>query len=200
MAIKPIPNESELIQQVTLGSEKAFTKLFDGYYKPLGEFVFRLTESIELAEEIVQDVFIKIWTNRGGLIEIESFSNYIFILSRNQTYNCLRKKANEKIRQLKWEKDLEHSLSQPNDAEQEDSYRALLEKAIEKLPPQQKKVYLLSRNERLKQEEIAKQLNISAETVKKHLKLATRFIKNNVLIENKDLVVMILLTPLFLCK
>jgi RNA polymerase sigma-70 factor (family 1) len=196
MAIKPIPNESELIKQVISGSERAFSKLFDGYYKSLGDYVYRLTESLEITEEIVQDVFIKIWTKKEALSGIESFSNYLFIISRNQTYNFLRKKANEKVRQLEWEKDFEENSILNDDDKTGEFYRSLLEKAIEKLPPQQKKVYLLSRNERLKYEEIAQKLNISPETVKKHMKLAIKFLKSNVNVENDGVLVLILLAQL----
>jgi RNA polymerase sigma-70 factor (ECF subfamily) len=196
MAIKPIPNESELIKQVISGSERAFSKLFDGYYKALGDYVYRLTESLEITEEIVQDVFIKIWTKKEALSGIESFSNYLFIISRNQTYNFLRKKANEKVRQLEWEKDFEENSILNDDDKSGEFYRSLLEKAIEKLPPQQKKVYLLSRNERLKYEEIAQKLNISPETVKKHMKSAIKFLKSNVNVENDGVLVLILLAQL----
>jgi RNA polymerase sigma-70 factor (ECF subfamily) len=197
MAIKPIPNESELIKQVISGSERAFSKLFDGYYKSLGDYVYRLTESLEITEEIDQDVFIKIWTKKENLKEIESFSNYLFIISRNQTYNFLRKKANERVRQLEWEKDFEEQ-SMLNDDKSGEFYRSLLEKAIEKLPPQQKKVYLLSRNDRLKYVEIAQKLNISSETVKKHMQSAIKFLKSNINVENDGVVVVILLAQLII--
>jgi RNA polymerase sigma-70 factor (family 1) len=196
LAIKPLPNETELIKQVACGSERAFTKLFDAYYRQLGEYVVRLTESVELAEEIVQDVFIKIWTKRECLTEIDNFSYYLFIISRNQTYNFLRKKASERVRQLAWEKQFEEEIYELDQVSIEESYRIQIDKAVNKLPPQQQKVYLLSRNERLKYEEIATVLNISAETVKKHMKLALRSIKNSISLENNGVIVLILLTPL----
>lgn len=196
MGLIPVKNEADLLALVAKGSERAFAELFDAYYKQLGEYVYKLTESMEVTEEIVQDVFIKIWLKREVLTDLNNFSNYLFILSKNQTLNHLRKKANDKVRQLEWLKQFEEEADLSDDAIVIEEYRSLLDDAIEKLPPQQKKVYKLSREERLKHEEIAKLLNLSPETVKKHMKLALRFIKNELSSQNDAVIVLILSTPL----
>ncbi|WP_442591284.1 RNA polymerase sigma factor [Pedobacter sp. AW31-3R] len=196
MALTPVKNEADLLSLVTKGDQRAFTELFDAYYKPLGEYVFKLTESIEVTEEIVQDVFIKIWLKKEILLQLDNFSYYLFILSKNQTLNHLRKKANDEVRQLEWLKQFEEETYTPDHLPVIEEYRILMDQAIEKLPPQQKKVYKLSREERLKHEEIAKILNISPETVKKHIKLALRFIKNELSSQNDGVIILILSTPL----
>ena len=196
MGLTPVKNEAELLKLVAKGDERAFTELFDAYYRQLGEYVYKLTESIEVTEEIVQDVFIKIWLKKEKLLELDNFSYYLFILSKNQTLNHLRKKANDKVRQLEWLKQFEEEVYIPDDSSVIEEYRSLMDEAIEKLPPQQKKVYKLSREERLKHEEIAKMLDISPETVKKHIKLALRFIKNELSSQNDAMIVLVLSTPL----
>ncbi|MCX2486159.1 RNA polymerase sigma factor [Pedobacter sp. MR2016-24] len=196
MGLTPVKNEAELLALVAKGDERAFTELFDAYYRQLGEYVYKLTESIEVTEEIVQDVFIKIWLKRETLPELDNFSYYLFILSKNQTLNHLRKKANDKVRQLEWLKQFEEEAYMPDDTPVIEEYRSLIDDAIEKLPPQQKKVYKMSREERLKHEEIAKILDISPETVKKHIKLALRFIKNELSSQNDAVIVLVLSTPL----
>lgn len=196
MALTPVKNEADLLSLVAKGDQRAFTELFDAYYKPLGEYVFKLTESIEVTEEIVQDVFIKIWLKKEILLQLDNFSYYLFILSKNQTLNHLRKKANDEVRQLEWLKQFEEETYTPDHLPVIEEYRILMDQAIEKLPPQQKKVYKLSREERLKHEEIAKILNISPETVKKHIKLALRFIKNELSSQNDGVIILILSTPL----
>lgn len=196
MALIPVKNEAYLLALVAKGDQRAFTELFDAYYKQLGEYVYKLTESIEVTEEIVQDVFIKIWLKREILAELDNFSYYLFILSKNQTLNHLRKKANDKVRQLEWLKQFEEETYTIDNSSVIEEYRILMDNAIEKLPPQQKKVYKLSREERLKHEEIAIILNISPETVKKHAKLALRFIKNELSSQNDAVIVVILSTPL----
>lgn len=197
MALTPLKQEAYLLALVAKGNQRAFTALFEGYYKQLGNYVYKLTESIEVAEEIVQDVFIKIWLKKEILIELDNFSHYLFILSRNQTLNHLRKKANESVRQQEWLKQFdEEEADTLYDVTVTEAYRILMDNAIEKLPPQQKKVYKLSREERLKYEEIAKMLDISPETVKKHIKLALRFLKNELSAQDGAIVVLVLSSPL----
>ncbi|WP_316805614.1 RNA polymerase sigma-70 factor [Pedobacter nototheniae] len=198
MALVTLSNEAELIKKVSQGDKRAFTILFNAHYKSLASYVFKLTESLEVAEEIVQDVFIKIWLKKESLEHIHHFGNYIFILSKNQTLNYLRKKANDELKFKTWEKEFEGENPEESSYEQAENFRLLIDKAIENLPPQQKKIYLLSREEKLKYEEIAKMLNISPETVKKHIYVASKAIKEYVKNHMDDIVLMILLSQIIL--
>jgi len=197
MAIISPPNENELLYRLTTGDQRAFTELFDAYYKPLGEYVFKLTESLPVTEEIVQDVFIKIWIKRETIVELKSFKNYLFILCRNQTFDALRKKAKEHVFQQK----LEHFLKEESALEglgnPIDEYREWIDQAVAKLPPQQQKVYILSRYERLKHEEIAAKLQLSTETVKKHIQHAVRFIQTDLRSRVDATILFVLMTQLF---
>ena len=169
--------------------------LFDTYYQSLGLYIFKVTESREAAEDIVQDTFIKVWEKRESLTEIRNFSNYLFILSRNRTLNYLRETAKARENHLIWSKEvLEESyvIDSPSRVEE---YNQIVEKAISSLPPQQQKVYRLSRYERMKHEEIASLLGLSKETVKKHMQLALNCLKQNVRSQIDDAVLMVLLTP-----
>lgn len=176
MAIKPIPGERELLAKIAGGDEHAFKILFESYYHNLGKYVYQLTGSLSVAEEIVQDAFIKVWLKKEFLVEVKNFSNYLFILCRNQTYNEMQKKATERS----FIDRLSHRINDQNNNDNPDTlserYRELVELAIEKLPPQAQKVYLMSRDERMKYEEIAQALNISPVTVKKHIQYANKFI------------------------
>jgi RNA polymerase sigma-70 factor (family 1) len=187
LSIRPIHNENEILNKVASGDVRAFTCLFDAYYKHLGQYVFRLTESTEAAEEIVQDVFVKIWARREDLIMVNSFINYLFIITRNRTYRFLKEKATAHIRQQEWEKQYQEEHYLPDDVTPEENFCRMIDQLIEKLPPQQKKVYELSRVGNLKHIEIAKMLGISPETVKKHIMAANKFIKNSIS-EKNDLV------------
>lgn len=136
-----------------------------------------------MAEEMVQDIFLKIWMNREALTEVNNFQAYLFVVSKNQTLNVLRKLAKERRDKKEWEKD-NITLYQATELENSVDYYCLIDQAIEQLPPQQKKVYRLSRYKRLKYQEIAQQLNISRETVKKYIQLATTsigtYIRSNI--------------------
>ncbi|GEP95707.1 DNA-directed RNA polymerase sigma-70 factor [Chitinophaga cymbidii] len=161
-----------MLKQVALGAPGAFAELFRAYHQPLAEYVHRLTESLEMTEDIVQDVFIKLWMKREMLPELDSFVHYLFILCRNHTFNCLRQTANSRVRQLQWASQFGQETAAPAD----DDYRELINVAITQLPPQQQKVYFLSRHQHLKHKEIADRMGISIETAKKHMKLALRSI------------------------
>lgn len=138
----------------------------------------RIAESRPLTQEIVQDVFLKIWINRASLSNIESFKAYLFVVARNHAFNCLKQLARERNRKKEWINSVLQDASYSSDDTAEMDAGALVDEAVDLLPPQQKKVYTLSRREGLKQEEIARELNVSLETVKKHMVLALRFIRN----------------------
>jgi RNA polymerase sigma-70 factor (family 1) len=168
-----------LLLRVSEGDEKAFAQLFKMYYNLLGDFILRLTESAPLTQEIVQDVFLKIWVNRHSLATIDCFKAYLIVVARNHAFNCLKQLAREKNRKKEWENAvLQHALHPTEESSLTDTGQ-LLDEAVELLPPRQKNVYLLSRREGISQEGIAQKLNISHETVKKHMVLALRFLKNH---------------------
>lgn len=164
-------SETTLLMEVAAGNEAAFGQLFNRYHQQLGTYIFRITNSYELVEEIVQDVFLKIWLNREVLAEVRNFKAYLFVLSKNYALNHLRKLTKEQLMKNKWEEDCIKSLMPENIID--NMYYSLLDEAIDQLPLQQQKVYVLSRHQRLKYSEIAENLDLSRETVKKYLKIAT---------------------------
>lgn len=171
--------EKTLLCKVAAGDEHAFAELFANYHQLLGSFIMRLIKSEELTQEIVQDVFLKIWINRGVLAEIACFKAYLIVIARNHTLNSLKQIARERNRQTAWVNNVLRLAANDEHETETINTTELIDQAIALLPPQQKKVYLLSRREGLRQEEIASTLNISLETVKKHMVLALRFLKNH---------------------
>lgn len=174
-------DERNLLQLVAEGDEKAFRSLFDKHHPKLGGYVFRLTNSYELTQEIVQDAFVKIWSNRHTLRDINNFDAYLFTIARNHTFNVLKQMAREESRKKAWEQTQENELTILGD--ELGAYKemtAIVQKAVEQLPPRQKDVFTLSRENGLSHEQISERLGISLETVKKHMVLALRAIRNYV--------------------
>jgi len=196
MAIVRLADEKELLEKVAQGDQRSFNQLFDAYFNVLGAYVLNIVKSIEITEEIVQDVFVKVWLQRSSLTEITNFNNYIFILCRNQTVDQLRKRAKERVLNI----ELQSFLNQASEHEQlenpSEAYRKLIEDAIDKLPAQARKVYIMSRHDRLKYDEIAKKLDISPETVKKHIQNATYLIKKDVSTQMDAVILLVLLSSL----
>jgi len=170
-----VPNtERELLQQVAAGSEQAFATLFNAYRKKLYTNIYRLTESRETAEDTVHEVFLKVWLNRSSLDAIDNFSAYLQRMARNYAISGFRRMAKETLilSELKKEEESQQNNEQSSQPEYQlmsKEVRTFIRQAIEKLTPQQKAVYLLSRDSGLKTDEIAEQLGISTNTAKKHL-------------------------------
>ena len=164
-------SEKDLLVKVANGDEESFRRLFMKHHQMLGSHIYRLTNSLDLAEEIVQDVFLKIWLSRETLAEVDNIKGYLFVVSKNHTLNCMRKLSKERMCIRMSEESFVQDCN-GSDAPS-DIYHSLLDEAINRLPVQQQKVYLLSRHERLRYTEVAIRLKISKETVKKYLQIAT---------------------------
>lgn len=167
--------EKLLLKKVASGNEAAFSELYAIWQPNLSSFIFRITKSKELTAEVVQDVFLKIWTNRSVLIEVESFKSYLFVVSKNQAINAFRKT----MRELRLFQQLEANMKNesfefPDDLEI--NQLSLVDEAIDHLSPRQKEIYLLHRQSKLTYQEIADQLGIGKESVKTHLELAVKSI------------------------
>ena len=162
-------SERELVELMSQGDESAFTRLFYLYKDKLYNFTLRLVNNPDIAEDIVQDIFLKLWNNRAQLSAINSFGGYVFQMAQNQSINSFRRMASETLILS----ELFHQQSTADlSTEQAIHFRetqALVAAIVSKLPPQQKLVYQLSREQGLRHDEIAQQLKLAPSTVKNHL-------------------------------
>lgn len=159
----------------------AFDAIYERYCKRLFNFVVRYVKLEMDAEEIVQNVFVKLWENREKINTHSSFESYLFTISYNSAISLLRKRIHEK-------KYLEHlhSLRNENVAAEltDEIYFTELNNKIKsllaELTPRQREIFLLSREEGFTHEEIAKKLGISVNTVKNHMVAVLNFLKSNI--------------------
>ena len=180
MLVMPPDLEKKLLCHVAEGDETAFGQLFNAYHQRLGAYIYRLTESFSSTQEIVQDVFVKIWLKRATLPNIQSFEAYLFTAARNHVYNYLRSIARQRAQQAALEASLpSDSAAQVwEEKEEEVALMDLLDEAVDQLPSQQKNVYILHRREHLSHAQIAERMHLSVETVKKHMSLALHSIRD----------------------
>ena len=174
MLDEKINTEKNLLQSASAGDAEAFSKLYHLYGHKLYSFLFRITESPEMAQDIVQNIFLKLWNERVQLTAINNFSAYIFRMAQNQAINAFKRMAHETIILSKLQKEVDVF---GNNAEENMEYKEVqneLHNALKKLPPQQNLVFKLSREQGLKHHEIAHLLKISPYTVKNHLVVALR--------------------------
>lgn len=170
-------NERELLDQVAQGSETAFGKLFDRYERLVFSYALKITGSHEISEDLVQDVFVQVWNIRARLQDIENFNAYIHKMAYHAAYKSLQQVAREKLllKQLKEETGI--SETGPSKQLLSKEVRQQIQKLVDQLTPKQRQVFLLSREEGLKQEEIAARLGIGLATVKTHINDALRFLR-----------------------
>lgn len=171
-------NHSALFRQLAEGNEEAYRSLFHYFTPRLQPFVFSIVKSEVVAEEIVQEVMLKLWTHRQSIIEKENPSSWVFTVASNQAISFLRRVAQER-RYIDSIKASMETIRQKNPSEEQLIYREnvqLLKSAIDQLPPQQQLIYRMSRMEGLTHKEIADKLGISSHTVKNHLVSATKSI------------------------
>ena len=155
----------------------AFDLVFDKYKKRIYAYVLTIVKSDFTAEEITQEIFIKLWLCQDKLPTINNLDGFIFKTVRNHALNHLRKAAcNDRL--LK--EILKYIIPEQNNIDDRlitADYQLLLQEALNKLSPQRRLVYELSRNKGLNYEEIAAQLNLSRNTVKNHIVSALKQIR-----------------------
>jgi RNA polymerase sigma-70 factor (ECF subfamily) len=171
--------------------------LFNRYYDRLFQFLLKIVKSKEVAEELVMDVFLKMWLARDMVPEIENLDGFLFRVAYNKTIDFFRSAAKDRrLKDAMWKMTHIPDENYADAALAVQEYEAVLRKAIDLLPPQRKKIFLLHQNEGLSHTEIAGQLGISKNTVANTLVEARQFIKAY-LAKNLDIVMlMTVLYPL----
>jgi len=170
----------ETIEKLKSGDMVAFDIIYRKYSPKLFGFIFNIIK-VELdAEEIMQEVFMKIWETRDKIETYASFDSFLFTIAYNKSISLIRKKITEQ-KYVDFLKTLPE-LSEPAaiDDLQFLELNEQINSLIQKLPPRQKEVFLLSREKELTYKEIAAQLNISKNTVENHMVKAIRYLRRNI--------------------
>ena len=170
--------DHDLFHRISTGDEDAFAELFRRYDKRIYPFVLKMIRTEAHAEEITQEIFIKIWRHRDKLGAIDQPEAYILTISARHTLDHIKRRLNEN-KMLQRFSAVQRKTH--NDTEENLLFRdkeALIQQAVDQLPPQQKAVYLLSRQQGLSHEQIAKELALSPLTVRNHLGKALRSIRH----------------------
>lgn len=180
MSFYELPNEQVVLRQLMLGDVDAFRCVYEGYEARVHVFAYRLTKSRDLAAEIVQEVFIRLWEKRAQIDPEKSFGGYIKTITFNHTLNMLKKAARDQALQQKIYLNMQGLRSNASDVVLEKELARVYRQAVDSLSPQKKLVYQLSREEELNYEQIAERLNLSRNTVRNHMVEALRSIRTQV--------------------
>lgn len=179
MSLNSNSDQSKLLYELSQGNELAFTKLYNEYKNVVFSTALKITKSRMLAEEVVQDVFLKIWQNHENLAEITNIENYLFIISRNHIFDMIKKIARDTSLVV----DSNYKSTSTNDTEdaiKDDQYNIILNQIVDQLPPQQQKIYKMAKWDGLSHQKIGEDLGISTETVKKHMAQALKFVRTKI--------------------
>lgn len=172
--------DEELLREMVLDNHQAFTELYHRYKDVLFQFITRLSHgNYTLAEEVIQQLFILLWTKRKDIIIERSFQSYLKVMSRNLFLKETSRKINEElmVSQVNITKEERKEESYIYDEIELNMLLEEIERIISLLPPARQNVYRLKHKEHLSQKEIANKLGISENTVESHLRQSTKFLR-----------------------
>jgi RNA polymerase sigma-70 factor (ECF subfamily) len=169
-------NENELkvyIEKMKSGDRESFNLIFRRYYTPLTRFCVRFVADGDQAAEIVQDLFVKLWTNRDKLVFNTSFESYMLRSVRNAAITYINKErahaeTNERIYVD------ESDANDPSETLQSNNLEASYRQVLATMPEKRREVFLASRYDGLKYAEIAEKMGLSQKTVEAHMSAAIK--------------------------
>jgi RNA polymerase sigma-70 factor (ECF subfamily) len=185
--------EKEIVLRMMQGDELAFEKIYRLYSPKLYGNLLRLLKSVPQTEQILQDVFLKVWEYRSSIDPEKSFRSFLFKIAENKAYDFFRKAARDK----KLEAEL-IALSTVNytvleEFVADDEKLILLKNAIDKLPPQRQQVFRLCKLEGRSYREVSESLGISQSTISDHIVKATKSIRDHLEIHSRTLLDLIVI-------
>lgn len=183
-------DDQALFVEIQKGDHQAFSEVYYRYHKSIYLYIIKVIKLNNLAEDLVQEVFVRLWEIRTRITIHSSFEAYLYRISRNMTYRKLSSIiADRELRQA-----IINGASPAitlHEYLKEKEYEQLVNDAVKQLPPQRQRVFQLCRGEGMTYSQVSEQLGISRNTIKEHMTEAMRFIKKYV-IEKGDIVLVLM--------
>lgn len=170
-----MPNEEiDSLRKIAVGDPEAFRSIFMKYYPRIKYFIAHLIKSETIAEELSQDIFLKLWENRGNVLNIRSFNAYMYRTAKNMALNYLEHKLIEQS--------YIDNCNQPAEIDPEEKLNAdellfLVRLTVSRMPTQRRRIFIMSRVYNLEKETISEKLGLSKKTVENQLSLALKDIR-----------------------
>lgn len=172
--------DESLVKRFINGDMKAFDSIYSTFNQKLQKFVFTLIKTESDTEDIVQEVFVKVWENRAKLINYASFDSYLFTIAYNTTISLLRTRAKES-QYVEYVKSVQVEFVESDFVEgfNRDEINEKLNLLIEKMPPRQREVFKMKHFQNCSYKEIAENLGVSINTVENQIVKSHQFLKKN---------------------
>lgn len=170
-------DEKALLLRIAKGDETAFEELMRVHHVGVYHAVYRLSGDRWMAEEVVQDLFLKVWLKRTTLPEVVHFRAWLNTIAENMALNAIKQSLRKKNDVKSWVADFYTEVNAGDAASGENHLADILQEAVQRLSPRQRETYILIKEQGYKREEAALRMNVSAETVKTHLEQAMRNIR-----------------------
>jgi RNA polymerase sigma-70 factor (ECF subfamily) len=171
-------SDQDLLQLLSKGSQPSYTVIYDRYSELLFRHAYNMLEDRAEAEDVIQEVFLMLWTKRAEMTNARSLSAYLYSSVRNRILNHLshQKVIDKYLRALP-----ETTTGYTTDERlREKELAAIIEKELAAMPPKMREIFLLSRDQQLSHKSIGEALNISDKTVKQQVYKAVKLLKGRV--------------------
>lgn len=161
--------DENLASLLAAGDESAFAHIYKKYWNKIYSIALAYLKTVQLAEDAVQDVFLKLWAKRQQVANVQNIEAFIFIIARNHLIDTLKKNIADQASRPTTDELLPDDFLLPSDQIDLKQLQRKITDAVEKLPPQQKNVIKMSREHGLTHQQIAERLGIDKNTVKNHI-------------------------------
>jgi len=176
--VKHLQADDELIKRISENDRDAYSALYTKHLSNLYRYIYLICKSKEVSEEIVQEVFLKIWENRGSLTNVNSFKGFLYKCAKNLLLDYIRKQQSEAKLYNQFSLVSEENQLSSDHKLIYNQYYTMIQQAINSLPQKRKKIVEMRTQEDLSLDEIADRLAISKSVVKKQLYLGMGFVRN----------------------
>jgi len=197
VATKPLYSEQELLVRLAEGDQYAFEQIYLSYSPKIYRKILQLVKQPAIAEELLQDVFVKIWEKRQVLDNEKSFKSYLYTIAKNMVVDLFRRAALDRQMLEKFiidNTELHYPFEPTEDHEAQS--KIIIQKALETLPLQRKRIYTLIKLEGKSYEEVAELLGVSTSTINDHVVKATKSLK--VYFDENDMALIALLASILI--
>ncbi|MCC8423588.1 RNA polymerase sigma factor [Mucilaginibacter sp. UR6-11] len=180
MAPLSMLSDEELLPDLIAGRAEAFTVFYERYHSNIYQFIYKYVHSAPMADDLTQEVFIKIWDGRAQLQHVQSFKAYLLISARNHTLNRLKAALRNEHAMGEVVRNFVTQRKATDERLLETDYAAFLQRELAKLPERSREIFRLCRQEGRTYEEVAQELGISKSAVKNHMVFSMKVLKNAV--------------------